>query len=467
MCQCPYCGRGFEGDRVNSTHLAKCHPVDQHVEPCLCGFTETSLKRMKNHRKTCAVWQARDAKAVLLERQRKTCLERYGTENGCWTPESRAKREATCIERYGGPNPMGDPKIAALAAERGGGPPPPRYGSDNSFSKPEVQAKIYATMQEKYGAKSPQQVPEIRARTLATTLERYGNEQLLAVPEIRDQIRATCEIKYGGPGPSSSEEVQAKQRATNMTRYGVPWTSMVPEFRRKQLETMEEHYGSHYWASDQGKLEIRAIMREKYGVEFAAQMDGNWEKMVKTFQERYGVDHPLQLSEYREKARATCTERYGTPFPGLCTNGPNLLEGKVAAMDSRLMWTGNGKFWKRLPSIDAYKNPDFIVPGPVPGHPFRGVTQVVEIFGNFWHSRIFTGKAPFEHEQELIEAFRDIGIECLVIWESEVKQDPAEVAQRLKNFLDGTTQTTALDSEPKEESPSCTPEDPLCLDWWK
>ena len=41
----------------------------------------------------------------------------------------------------------------------------------------------------------------------------------------------------------------------------------------------------------------------------------------------------------------------------------------------------------------------------------------------------------FDHEQELIEAFAEIGIQCLVIWESEVKEDPEAVSQRLAEFL--------------------------------
>ena len=59
----------------------------------------------------------------------------------------------------------------------------------------------------------------------------------------------------------------------------------------------------------------------------------------------------------------------------------------------------------------------------------------MEAFGDFWHSRMFTGKAPFEHEQELIEAYAEVGIQCLVIWESEVKTDAEEVRSRLSEFL--------------------------------
>ena len=48
---------------------------------------------------------------------------------------------------------------------------------------------------------------------------------------------------------------------------------------------------------------------------------------------------------------------------------------------------------------------------------------------------MFTGKAPFAHEQDLIEAYAEIGITCLVLWESEVKSDPESVISRLEGFL--------------------------------
>jgi hypothetical protein len=35
----------------------------------------------------------------------------------------------------------------------------------------------------------------------------------------------------------------------------------------------------------------------------------------------------------------------------------------------------------------------------------------------------------------LIEAYAEIGITCLVLWESEVKSDPDSVRSRLERFL--------------------------------
>ena len=109
----------------------------------------------------------------------------------------------------------------------------------------------------------------------------------------------------------------------------------------------------------------------------------------------------------------------------------------MASYAPTLVYTGNRTYWRWLPTLKKHKNPDFILPGPDPAKPKKGVTRVVEVFGDFWHSRMFTGKAPFDHEQELIDAYRDIGITCLVLWESEVKSHPDGVRARLTAFCVG------------------------------
>ena len=60
---------------------------------------------------------------------------------------------------------------------------------------------------------------------------------------------------------------------------------------------------------------------------------------------------------------------------------------------------------------------------------------MVEVFGDYWHGRMKTGRANWEHEQELVDAFADIGIECLIIWESEVKADLGTVGDLIQAFL--------------------------------
>lgn len=397
---------------------------------------------MKRHKRDCQMWQSRDpdmVKAEIRAKMKATALAKYGVEDATQAPEAIARRKATNLERYGAENPFSREATTFQAVQDSlEGKRPVLRGNDNPFAHDDVKAKIRDVMTEKYGAVNPQQVPEIRERTRATNQERYGGE-LMGSPVLRAKADATNLATYGYTEPSRNPEVVARIRETNMVRYGVPWTNQDPEVRRKQLDTMFARYGNqHYFASDEGKQEIRAVMMERYGVEFAAQMDGNWEKMVATFRERYGVDHPLQLEEFRAKQRATNIERYGNPFPGLSPDGPNGLERKVAAMAPVLLFTGDGAYWKWLPKLNKHKNPDFLVPGPDPEHPRQDITRAVEVFGDFWHSRMFTGKAPFDHEQELIDAYADIGITCLILWESEIKKDPEAIKARLTVFCTGT-----------------------------
>lgn len=478
---CPHCSRKFKGGRVSPRHLAVCpdRPVVL-TDPCLCGHRATSGNKMKAHRKTCEAWQTRDKRAVRNQRRTATNLERYGVEEAAHAPEVRARRAATNLAKYGAENPFCkeastfDKVQASLEGKR-----PVLRGADNPFAKPEVKAKIRETMLERYGAENPQQVAEIRAKTTATCEARYGGV-LLASEELAEKARATNLARYGDEVPQRTEELQERVRATNMERYGVPWTCMDPEVRAKQLETHHERYGSHWFASDEGKAEIKRVLQERYGVDHWMQTDGAWDRLVETFRERYGVDHPLQLAEFLDKQRETNLERHGwdyymnserfvrqclvnagVPLPEVLPdhpmqnreyarlhlermspiNGPNGLETAVQALapDGSILFTGDFTFWRWLPTLSKHKNPDFIVPGPDPAKPKKGVTKVVEAFGDFWHSRMFTGKAPFDHEQDLIEAYAEIGIECLVLWEGEVHGDPESVRSRLEDFLEAET----------------------------
>ena len=436
--RCPYCSRSFTTDKISSRHIGNCPNWPRTLsEPCLCGFQAVSDNKLKSHKKECEVWSSRDKGAVRVERMRANSLAKYGVESPSQTPEATAKREATNLARYGAANPFSK-EASTFEKVQGSleGKRPILRGAANPFAKPEVQEKIRSSMREKYGYESPQQVPEIRARTTATSNERYGGI-LMSSPIIAEKARATNRALYGAEFPQSTQEIKNKIQETNLARYGVPWTSMDPETRRKQLETHHAKWGSHYFASDEGKAQIRSVLVERFGVEFPGAIEGHWERAVQAFKERYGVEHPLQLAEFLEKQRSTNLERYGTIFPGLRLRGMNGLESKVFSMtpEGSVQFTGDGKWWRRLPKLGHHKNPDFIVPGPDPENPKQGVTRVVEAFGDYWHSKMFTGRAPFEHEQELIEAYREVGIECLVLWESEVQGFPQETQQRLQEFL--------------------------------
>ncbi len=436
--RCPHCSRSFQTERISPRHISNCPNWPRTLtEPCLCGFRGESDNKLKAHKQKCEAWQGRDKRAVRAERLRQTSLERYGVEDCRQLPSAREKRAETNLKKYGAENPFSrDSSIFQKVVASQEGKRPVLKGEENPFARPEVQKKIRASMREKYGAENPQQVPEIRARTTTTSENRYGGV-LLSSPVLAEKARATNRALYGDEIPQRTEEIKNKIQETNLSRYGVPWTSMNPEVRAKQLEAHHEKWGSHYFASDKGKEHIRSVMVERFGVEFPGAIEGHWERAVQTFKERYGVEHPLQLSEFLDKQRATNLERYGTIFPGLRVRGMNGLESEVLSLspEGSLLFTGDGGWWRHLPLLGRNKNPDFIVPGPDPENPKKGVTRVVEAFGDFWHSRMFTGRAPFDHEQELIDAYKEVGIECLILWESEVLGYPEETRARLLEFL--------------------------------
>ena len=253
---------------------------------------------------------------------------------------------------------------------------------------------------------------------------------MMASPELREKAKQTNLAKYGVEWASSSDAVKAKIQQTCLDKYGVVSTALVPEIRQKQLAAMEAKYGAAYFASEQGKREIREVLKERYGVEHVGSIEGHWDKAKATFQERYGVDHPLQLEVFREKQYQTNIERYGTPFTGGRNKGMNGFEQTVYDMcPDGLEFVGDGQYWRKLPLLDGYKNPDFLA------SPRDNLTKVVECFGNYWHGPLKTGISNAEHEALVIAAYADIGIRCLVLWESEVKADPKDTAQRLFEFI--------------------------------
>ncbi len=94
-------------------------------------------------------------------------------------------------------------------------------------------------------------------------------------------------------------------------------------------------------------------------------------------------------------------ERYGFPFK----------------------YTGDGSFW-----IGGY-NPDFVN--------CNGQKEVIEVFGDYWHSPSREGIKPDFTEAGRRQAFAEFGFSMLVIWEHELKTLPEQViVSKVKSFLE-------------------------------
>lgn len=97
---------------------------------------------------------------------------------------------------------------------------------------------------------------------------------------------------------------------------------------------------------------------------------------------------------------------------------PNKLEillGELLdkAFPNEWLYTGNG-----LVTIGGMI-PDF---ANINGH-----KAVVEAFGDFWHKD--------ENPQNRIDRYSEFGYKCAVVWENEIKKNPALVIERIKNMV--------------------------------
>jgi len=70
-------------------------------------------------------------------------------------------------------------------------------------------------------------------------------------------------------------------------------------------------------------------------------------------------------------------------------------------------YVGDGQVWI------GGKNPDFIN--------VNGQKKIIELFGDYWHSDMKTGRAKKEEENQRIDHFAEYGFKTLIIWENELQ----------------------------------------------
>lgn len=432
MYNCEYCGKEFPRP-VTSGHKRKCpefiavNPLDKRKPPtCLCGHSENSYTSMKRHRVTCEIWKTRDKNQVANERIVATFQKKYGpgVTNAIHIPESRKKKEETNLKKYGAKNTFcKESTLYKQVQSHWEGKDRSAHLDKNNWARPEVKAKIKETNLKKYGVENVSQNPEIRAKQLATSKDRYGDEHSLRVPEIRAKGIITLLDRYGVTNPMKNEELVNKVRETNMQRYGVDWTTQNYEVLSRLKESHFNKFGSWYGATKEWKEQ------------FYDQVDKMQERIRETNIKRYGVGHPMQNPDYARNQLQHSRR-----------SGPNSLERKLQSHFPQFLFTGDGSYWRYLPSLGKNKNPDFIFRGPDPLNPFHDTHSVLEIFGDYWHSERFTQMSNKDHEFITVSAWKEVGINCLVIWESEFKSENWQ--RKVQDYLGKINNTKLLINNP-------------------
>lgn len=386
-------------------HLKKIHRLDQggyqeRYPGSPVRLTSTSSKRRASVRQRFGVdnvFQAEDVK----EKAKQTSQERYGVDHASQTKEAKRRRAETNKARY---------------------------GAENVFGSAQVQQKIRDTHLETRGVENPNQDPEVMAKRIATNRERYGADHFLQTEEFQERVRETSQERYGTDHHMQSEEGFRVYTEAFEKRHGVP----TP------------------WHSDKIQAQAYATNLFNHGGRHSQQCPEVRAKARKTWLEKYGVDNPSKADEVKERIKEVWKGKYGVPFPpqSMWSNRevsfPNKLEQDVDEMSPACMvYAGDGSYWVRCKGSSRVRNPDFVVltrnqlRAYQDGSPLNDLrtSAVCEVFGVYWHSKKFTGKTRAAHKSDVIAFYAAVGIECLVLWEDEIRRSPKKVANRLKRWI--------------------------------
>jgi predicted DNA-binding transcriptional regulator AlpA len=95
-----------------------------------------------------------------------------------------------------------------------------RYGCEHVFQSDMVKDKIKQTVQEKYGVDNVSQSDQVKESVKKTIQEKYGVDNISNVPEIRDKAKQTNIERYGTTIYSQSEQHKENIKKFFIEKYG-------------------------------------------------------------------------------------------------------------------------------------------------------------------------------------------------------------------------------------------------------
>jgi very-short-patch-repair endonuclease len=186
------------------------------------------------------------------EKTKKTNLEKYGVEHFTQTEEYKEKTKHTNLEKFGVENPMHLDEYKELSAE-----------------------KRNKTMLEKYGTTHAYGIEEFRTKAaeskIKTNQERYGVDYYYQSDEFKEKRRSSLQEKFGTVGFTGLEKTLEKRRNTNLINCGFEHPMKNPDYCAeltiKSKNAIFEIYGVYNaFQSEEIKQKIRKTNNEKYGI---------------------------------------------------------------------------------------------------------------------------------------------------------------------------------------------------------
>lgn len=177
----------------------------------------------------------------------------------------------------------------------------------------------------------------------------------------------------------------------------------------------------------------------------SANADTTRVKCAQTTIEKYGCTNVFQNHNVKTKIRETNLTRYNAPNAWALAKHSNFSRVSEDLFDHlKPHLTTNCKYGvdeHRVSTALGMFKLDFYVENETGG-------KAIEFFGDYWHANpkmydandTIKGKmvqSIWERDKERLEAIRNIGVDVLVIWETDFKENPEEVLDLCIAFIEG------------------------------
>lgn len=265
--------------------------------------------------------------------------------------------------------------------------------------------------------KDPIFAEKMSERTKQAGLERAANS------DFREFMSQAFSSYWESPEAREQQRQRMKKR----------WED--PEFRKRQ-EELRRQRNYQQWKNPEYRRAMSVMMKElrkQWGQDPEYQRMLS-EKAKKEWQDP--VSRKAKIKKMSLSMRAFWSSDIGKQKM-LASFGrrPNQLESYFDFLTpNSVCYVGDGAWWRsiviQLPNgeyISKHKNPDFKV---------TGQNKVIELWGTFWHRD--------EFPEDLIEAYQDAGLQCLIVWEHELYEDTEAVLERVAEFIGEDTWQMSL-----------------------
>jgi hypothetical protein len=240
-------------------------------------------------------------------------------------------------------------------------------------------------------------------------MTKYNVKNPSQLEDVKIKKQKTCQENFGVRWPMQSEIVKAKSVETLISKYGYDNISKVPEIIEKIKQTHIARYGVLFMQTAEGKDLLKAICREKYGVDWYFSSDDFKVKLEKRCLELFGVTNPfyshdVQSSIAKRNGRGKSQEetewldKIGV-HPDYRQHKITSISGKTYIVDgydpsTNTVYEWNGSFW--------HGNPDYY-----------DLNENHPIVKNLTYGEIY--KKTIDRQQDIL----DSGFNLIVEWSKQ------------------------------------------------